>query len=82
MDIDAVLLSVQERDKWRRRLALLEKSLGDVRDHRMRLQKRLRRIKAEISRLGTFSDALLDATRRRPAGERAHATSEPRLPAR
>ena len=82
MDVDAVLLSVQERDKWRRRLALLEKSLGEVRDDRSRLQKRLQRIKRELNRLTTYSDAVLDATGRRPAGTPSHATTESRLPAR
>lgn len=82
MDVDAVLLSVQERDKWRRRLALLERSLGEVRDTRTRTLQRLRRIKRELSRLTAYSDAVLDATRRRPAGTSSHATTESRLPAR
>ena len=82
MDVEAVLLSVQERDKWRRRLALLEKSLGEVRDSRARLQKRLRRIKSELSRLTAYSDAILDTTGRRPSGIHPHASTEPRVPSR
>jgi len=51
VDVDSVLLSVQERDKWRRRLELLERSLTDVRERRRRLELRLRRIKKELVRL-------------------------------
>lgn len=82
MDVEAVLLSVQERDKWRRRLALLERSLSEVRESRARLQKRMRRIKSELSRLTTYSDAILDSTGRRPSGIQSHASTEPRIPPR
>jgi len=59
VDVDSVLLSVQERDKWRRRLELLERSLTDVRERRHRLELRLRRIKKELGRLATTEQALL-----------------------
>jgi len=51
VDVDSILLSVQERDKWRKRAEVLEHALRDVRDHRRRLETRLRRAKKELSRL-------------------------------
>jgi septal ring factor EnvC (AmiA/AmiB activator) len=63
VDVDSVLLSVQERDKWRRRMELLERSLGEVRERRRRLEARLRRIKKELSRLRITAEAVLDLTR-------------------
>ena len=59
MDVDAVLLSVQERDKWRHRLGLLEHSLEEVRAKRARWQSRLKRLEADLRRLADYSDALL-----------------------
>ena len=67
MDVDAVLLSVQERDKWRRRLDLLQSSLDEVRARRVRLQDRLRAIKRELGRFARVSDALLHQTTHLPA---------------
>jgi septal ring factor EnvC (AmiA/AmiB activator) len=60
MDVDAVLLSVQERDKWRHRLGLLEQSLEAVRAKRLRWESRLKRLEAELRRLADYSDALLE----------------------
>lgn len=60
MDVDAVLSSVAERDKWRRRLRLLEQTLGEVQARRRRGEARLKRLDRELRRLGQFSDALLD----------------------
>lgn len=82
MDVDTVLLSVQERDKWRRRVQLLEESLASVRDRRSRLQRRLKRVRRELVRLAATSDALLDHGARVPAGRTVHAARDPRLPAR
>ena len=80
MDVDTVLLSVQERDKWRHRLALLQKSLSETIDRRARLQERLKRIKRELRRLGDFSDAVLDEARNRT--RTVHGSPNPRLPTR
>jgi hypothetical protein len=82
MDVDSVLLSVQERDKWRRRLQVLEKSLGDTRAKRDRLRGRLRRIKKDLDRLVELSEATLAARLilSPPGGVRA--PSDVRLPAR
>jgi septal ring factor EnvC (AmiA/AmiB activator) len=77
VDVDSILLSVQERDKWRNRLGVLEDSLREVRDHRRKLEARLRRVKKELSRLRVTVDAVLDLTRT-PA--RAHASHGPGAP--
>ncbi|HZY91326.1 MAG TPA: hypothetical protein VFG07_00920 [Thermoplasmata archaeon] len=82
MDVDTVLLSVQERDKWRHRLQLLERSLSEIRDRRQRLGKRLRRIKRELARLKEVSDALLDPLRGGRHPEPIHAANDSRLIAR
>lgn len=79
MDVNAVLLSVQERDKWQHRLQLLEGSLNEVRERRQHLMQRLRRIKRDLARLGSYSDAILDATRRSRVGGPAHAANDGRL---
>ena len=60
VDVDSILLSVQERDKWRKRADVLEHALRDVREHRHRLETRLRRLKKELSRLAITIDAVID----------------------
>jgi hypothetical protein len=82
MDVTTVLLSVQERDKWRHRLQLLETTLADVRARRRRVSGRLRRIKRELARISDYSDAILDLTRNRPPGGSGRAANDGRLPAR
>ena len=74
VDVDSVLMSVQERDKWRHRMELLERSLREVREKRRRLEARLHRVKKELSRLRITVDAVRDLTRT-PAltGEVTHA---------
>lgn len=73
MDVDAVLLSVQERDKWRRRLHLLESSLEEMRSHRVALEGKLRSLRRELGALARYSDAVLDETVRRPLARTIHA---------
>jgi len=63
VDVDSVLLSVQERDKWRHRMELLERSLREVRERRQRLELRLRRIKKDLAKLRVTADAVLDLAR-------------------
>jgi hypothetical protein len=63
VDVDSALLSVRERDNWRRRMEVLERSLADVRAHRRRLQLRLRRVRKELARLQMAADAVLDLAR-------------------
>jgi chromosome segregation ATPase len=73
VDVDSVLLSVQERDKWRHRMELLERSLREVRERRHRLELRLRRIKKELATLRITTEAMLDLTRVRAHREVNHA---------
>ncbi len=82
MDVNTVLLSVQERDKWRHRLRLLERSLAEVRERRQRLSQRLRRIKRDLARLKEVSDAVLDPMRRRAQEGPIRAANDGRLIAR
>ena len=76
MDVDAVVLSVQERDKWRHRLGLLKQSLVEVRRKRLRVQSRLKHLEGELKRLADYSDALIDSaasvTRSRTDGVSNH----------
>ena len=58
VDVDSILLSVQERDKWRRRMEALGRSLEEIRGRRRRLELRLRRIKQDIARLRDTGEAL------------------------
>jgi chromosome segregation ATPase len=69
VDVDSVLLSVQERDKWRRRMELLVRSLEEIRERRRRAEDRLRRVKQELSRLRTTGDAMVDMRRRSVVAE-------------
>jgi hypothetical protein len=84
MDVDTVLQSVQERDKWRGRLALLQESLKEIRAREVRLQKRLRRIKRDLAQLARVSDAILDQSRRQFSGGagRGRSATDPQLSAR
>lgn len=74
VDVDSVLMSVQERDKWRHRMELLERSLREVRDKRHRVEARLQRVKKELSRLRIAVDAVRDLSRTPMTGEVTHAT--------
>jgi uncharacterized coiled-coil DUF342 family protein len=77
VDVDSVLLSVQERDKWRNRMEVLERSLREVRDRRRRLESRLRRIKRELGRLRVTVDAILDRSRTTVRTDATHGPSTP-----
>ena len=77
VDVDSVLLSVQERDKWRNRMEVLEQSLRDVRDRRRRLETRLRRIKRELNRIRVTVDAVLDRTRTTVREDMTHGPNTP-----
>lgn len=63
VDVDSALLSVQERDNWRRRMELLERSLSEVRERRRKMEARLRRVRQELTRLREASEAILDRVR-------------------
>lgn len=83
MDVDTVLQSVQERDKWRGRLAVLQSSLREIRDRESRLQERLRRIRRELAKLSAVSDAILDQASRQYTGGtgRGRSATDPQHPA-
>jgi septal ring factor EnvC (AmiA/AmiB activator) len=83
MDVDTVLQSVQERDKWRGRLAVLQSSLREIREREARLQQRLRRIKRELAKLSAVSDAILDQASRHYTGGtgRGRSATDPQHPA-
>lgn len=69
VDVDSVLMSVQERDKWRHRMELLERSLREVREKRHRVEARLHRVKKELARASAAVDAVRDLTRTPMSGE-------------
>jgi phage shock protein A len=60
VDTESVLLNVQEREKWRRRMDQLDRTLADLRGQRRRLEARVQRIRQEIARLQVTADALVD----------------------
>jgi chromosome segregation ATPase len=82
MDVDQILLGVQERDKWRRRLETLRGSLTDVKRKRAHIEERLRRIRRELAELARLTDAVLDVSRRSPVRNPIHAARPPHLPGR
>ncbi|MCI4366469.1 MAG: hypothetical protein L3K08_01825 [Thermoplasmata archaeon] len=82
MDVDAVLQSVQERDKWRHRLELLVTSLTDTRDRRRRAVSQLKRIRGELRRIQDYSDAVLEGAQSSLTNSRMNAARDPSLPAR
>lgn len=82
MDVDTILLSLQERDNWRRRRDLLRGSLAEVRSRRSRLRVRLRRIKRELARLSDFSAEISARARTVAIATGAHATPQLQLTAR
>lgn len=72
VDVDSALLSVQERDNWRRRMEVLERSLAEIRQHRRKLELRLRRVRKDLAQLRIAAEAVLDLSRsRRTEMERA-----------
>jgi hypothetical protein len=83
MDVDTVLANVQERDKWRRRLEVLQAALADVRDRQVRVAARLRRLKHELAQVQELSEAVSSANRRvTPPSQGIHAQARPNFPAR
>ncbi len=72
VDVDSALLSVQERDNWRRRVEVLERSLADVRERRRRLETRLRRLRRDLVRLRVAGEATSRNLAPTPTMEIAH----------
>ncbi|MGI0132771.1 MAG: hypothetical protein ACREDK_06755 [Thermoplasmata archaeon] len=79
MDLETVLLNVQERDKWRHRLELLQASLGELKLRRSRATQRLRLIKRDLRRLRDTSDAVLGETTRQRGTSTFHAATDTHL---
>lgn len=81
MDVRTILLSVEEREKWRRRLDVLKSTLADVKLRRHQLEKRLKALKREMSHLGEVAEATIDPVRLRPVNP-THGAEEARIPHR
>jgi septal ring factor EnvC (AmiA/AmiB activator) len=64
VDAVTVLQGIQELDKWRRRVEVLERSLGDIRERRRRLQTRLRKLERDVARLRALGDSMVDLAAR------------------
>ena len=62
MDVASVVQNLQERDKWRRRLEVLEQSLREIQARRLRLRTRLKKIQTDLKRLSDYSEAVLETT--------------------
>jgi len=69
VDVATVLQGVQERDKWRRRLELLERSLEEIEERRHRLEARLRRLRRDLARLRLSADSMVTVESRMPSLE-------------
>lgn len=83
MDVDTVLANVQERDKWQRRLEVLQAALADVRDREVRVAARLRRLKHELARVQELAEEVSGHSGRiTPPSQRVHAPTRPNFPAR
>lgn len=82
MDLETVLLNVQERDKWRRRLELLQASLRELRRRRTKVTQRIRRLKRDLRRFADTSDAVLYEIARERGGSTHHAAKDTHLIAR
>ena len=79
MDIQSILLSVEERDKWSRRLDTLRTSLDNVRLRRQRLERRLRALKRELAHLTEIPPRIVDPARLRRVTN-PHGGEEGRFP--
>jgi len=67
--VDSAMAGVQERDKWRRRLEALERSLDELLERRRNLETRLRRIHREIARLQLTAREFVEFHGPRPTPE-------------
>jgi len=80
VDAVTVLQGIQELQKWRRRVEVLERSLGDVQERRRRLQSRLRKLERDVARLRALGDTMVDlAARPTPVIEVRNAPRGPLL---
>lgn len=78
-----MLASVQERDKWRRRLEVLQAALAEVRDRQVRVAARLRRLKRDLATVQELAEAVSGAAGRIHIGSQGiNAQTRPNFPAR
>ncbi len=63
-DLEAVLLNVEERNKWRQRLATLEAQRQELRHRRDRLMDRLRDLRRELARAERLARSVAEARAR------------------
>ena len=54
------MAGVQERDKWRRRLEVLETSLAELVERRQRLEAKLRKVRDELQNLEKTAREFVD----------------------
>jgi hypothetical protein len=66
VDVRTVLASVEEREKWGRRLVRLEASLLEIQVRRRRLERRLRTVQRQISNIADLTEGMIDPSRRMP----------------
>ncbi len=59
VDATSVVAGVQERDKWRHRVDLLERSLREVRERRRQLERQLRRLTRELANLKIAAESIV-----------------------
>ncbi|HTP55511.1 MAG TPA: hypothetical protein VML53_02440 [Thermoplasmata archaeon] len=63
VDADSVLQGVQEREKWRHRVELLERSLAEVHERRRRAELRLKKLERDLAHLAQLGDSIIDLAR-------------------
>ncbi|MHB8351264.1 MAG: hypothetical protein ACYDFT_00990 [Thermoplasmata archaeon] len=68
MDVPTILMSLEEREKWHRRLVLLRRSLLEVRSRRRHLERQLKTLKRELARVGHGAVPNFRTMRSRAAG--------------
>lgn len=82
MDGRTVLASLEEREKWARRLARLESALGDVQVQREKIERSLRELRRQITHFADIAEAGIDRSRRNSVGGIAHAPTLAGIPRR
>jgi septal ring factor EnvC (AmiA/AmiB activator) len=75
VDATSVLAGVQERDKWRRRVDLLERSLREVREKRRLLERQLARLSRELANLKVAAESIVTPGRLNPSYEAGSAAA-------
>lgn len=77
--VDSALAGVEERDKWRRRLEVLEASLTELLARRRRVELRLRLVREELQKLERTAREFVELGSMRPAVEVAGVSHGPFL---